>query len=127
MLHGRTPRTAILLSKVRKKREKPTQNRWKWGVDELAVVDQKKHLGVDIAKDCSWNAHMFKVADKGKARTGRLHPILANRHIDTRIKLTVVKGVFVPPVEYAGVVWEGNKKVVKELEAAQMKAAKTIL
>ncbi|CAB1116710.1 unnamed protein product [Ectocarpus sp. CCAP 1310/34] len=56
-----------------------------------------------------------------------LHPILANRHLDTRIKLTVLKSVIVPPLEYAGEVWEGNKKVVKELEAAQMKAAKTIL
>ncbi|CAB1120939.1 unnamed protein product [Ectocarpus sp. CCAP 1310/34] len=63
----------------------------------------------------------------GKARAGKLHPILANRHLDTRIKLTVLKSVIVPPLEYAGEVWEGNKKVVKELEAAQMKAAKTIL
>ncbi|CAB1115356.1 unnamed protein product [Ectocarpus sp. CCAP 1310/34] len=82
---------------------------------------------MEIAKDCSWNAHMSKVAEKGKARAGKLHPILANRHLDTRIKLTVLKSVIVPPLEYAGEVWEGNKKVVKELEAAQMKAAKTIL
>ncbi|CAB1109066.1 unnamed protein product [Ectocarpus sp. CCAP 1310/34] len=70
---------------------------------------------------------MSKVAEKGKAGAGKLHPILANRHLDTRIKLTVLKSVIVPPLEYAGEVWEGNKKVVKELEAAQMKAAKTIL
>ena len=38
-----------------------------------------------------------------------------------------MKSVIVPPLEYAGEVWEGNKKVVKELEAAQMKAAKIIL
>ncbi|CAB1103975.1 unnamed protein product [Ectocarpus sp. CCAP 1310/34] len=121
-------------------KDEPVEHRWKWGIEEIAVVDQCKwgieetaevdqytYLGVEIAKDCSWNAHMSKVAEKGKARAGKLHPILANRHLDTRIKLTVLKSVIVPPLEYAGEVWEGNKKVVKELEAAQMKAAKTIL
>ncbi|CAB1096020.1 unnamed protein product [Ectocarpus sp. CCAP 1310/34] len=100
---------------------------WKWGIEEIAVVDQYTSLGVEIAKDCSWNAQMSKVAEKGKARAGKLHPILANRHLDTRIKVTVLKSAIVPPLEYAGEVWEGNKKVVRELEAAQMKAAKIIL
>ncbi|CAB1106138.1 unnamed protein product [Ectocarpus sp. CCAP 1310/34] len=58
---------------------------------------------------------------------GKLHLMFANRHLDTRIKLTVLKSVIIPPLEYAGEAWEGNKKVVKELEAAQMKAAKAIL
>ncbi|CAB1118116.1 unnamed protein product [Ectocarpus sp. CCAP 1310/34] len=70
---------------------------------------------------------MAKVAEKGKAQAGKLHPILANRRLDTRIKLTVLKSVIVPPLEYAGEVWEGNKKVVKQGEAVQMKAAKIIL
>ncbi|CAB1110718.1 unnamed protein product [Ectocarpus sp. CCAP 1310/34] len=108
-------------------REEPVEHIWKWGIEEIAVVDQYTYLGVEIAKDCSWNAHMSNVAERGKTRAGKLHPILANRHLDTRIKLTVLKSVIVPPLEYAGEVWEGNKKVVKELEAAQMKAAKTIL
>ena len=108
-------------------KEEPVEHRWKWGIEEIAVVDQYTYLGVEIPKDCSWNAHMSKVAEKGKARAGKLHPTLANRHLDTRIKLTVLKSVIVPPLEYAGEVWEGNKKVVKEVEAAQMKAAKIIL
>ncbi|CAB1098534.1 unnamed protein product [Ectocarpus sp. CCAP 1310/34] len=44
-----------------------------------------------------------------------------------RPKHEQTESVIVPPLEYAGEVWEGNKKVVKELEAAQMKAAKVIL
>ncbi|CAB1115185.1 unnamed protein product [Ectocarpus sp. CCAP 1310/34] len=108
-------------------KEEPVEHRWKWGIEEIAIVDQYIYLGVDIAKHCSWNAHMSKVAEKGKARAGKLHPILANRHLDTRIKLTVLKSVIVPPLEYAGEVSKGNKKVVKNLEAAQMKAAKIIL
>ncbi|CAB1105071.1 unnamed protein product [Ectocarpus sp. CCAP 1310/34] len=93
-----------------KSKEEPVEHRWKWGMEEIAVVDQYTYLGVEIAKDCSWNAHMSKVAEKGKSRAGKLHPILANRHLDTRIKLTVLKSVIVPPLEYAGEVWEANKE-----------------
>ncbi|CAB1121249.1 unnamed protein product [Ectocarpus sp. CCAP 1310/34] len=102
-------------------------DKWRLSANVKKSAVMYTYLGVEIAKDCSWNAHMSKVAEKGKSRAGKLHPILANRHLDTRIKLTVLKSVIVPPLEYAGEVWEGNKKVVKELEAAQMKAAKTIL
>ncbi|CAB1104848.1 unnamed protein product [Ectocarpus sp. CCAP 1310/34] len=69
-------------------KEEPVGHRWKWGIKEIAVVDQYTYLGVEIAKDCSWNAHMSKVAEKGKARAGKLHPILANRHLDTRVGYT---------------------------------------
>ncbi|CAB1117831.1 unnamed protein product [Ectocarpus sp. CCAP 1310/34] len=136
-LSANVKKSAVMVCNDNK--EEPVEHRWKWGIEEIAVVDQYTYLGVEIAKDCSWNAHMSKVAEKGKSRAGKLHPILANRHLDTRIKLTVLKSVIVPPLEYAGEsvivppleyageVWEGNKKVVKELEAAQMKAAKIIL
>ncbi|CAB1099598.1 unnamed protein product [Ectocarpus sp. CCAP 1310/34] len=66
------------------------------------TMDQDTYLGAEIANDCWWNAHVSKVAARGKARAGKLHPILANRHLDTRIKLTVLKSVIVPPLEYAG-------------------------
>ena len=35
--------------------------------------------------------------------------------------------VIVPKLEYAGEVWEGNKKLADKLEAVQMSAAKKIL
>ncbi|CAB1115344.1 ABC [Ectocarpus sp. CCAP 1310/34] len=124
-LSANVQKSAVMVCNENK--EEPVEHRWKWGIEEIAVVDQYTYLGVEIAKDCSWNAHMSKVAEKGKARAGKLHPILANRHLDTRINLTVLKSVIVPPLEYTREAWEGNKKVVKELEAAQMKAAKIIL
>jgi len=101
--------------------------KWTWGDKELPIVEKYTYLGVEIANDCKWDVHMHKIAEKGKARAGKLHPILADRHLDTRVKLTILNSVIIPPLEYAGEVWEGNTKIVAELEAAQMKAAKIIL
>ena len=53
--------------------------------------------------------------------------ILTDPHLDTRIKIYVPMNVIVPKLEYAGEVWEGNAKFVKELETGQMTAAKRIL
>ncbi|CAB1101352.1 unnamed protein product [Ectocarpus sp. CCAP 1310/34] len=89
-LSANVQKSAVMVCNENK--EEPVEHRWKWGIEEIAVVDQYTYLGVEIAKDCSWNAHMSKVAEKGKSRAGKLHPILANRHLDTRIKLAVLKG-----------------------------------
>lgn len=61
------------------------------------------------------------VLEGRKYRPGELygyHPIASHK---------ILKSVIVSPLEYAGEVWEGNKKVENELEAAQMKAAKIVL
>ncbi|CAB1111147.1 unnamed protein product [Ectocarpus sp. CCAP 1310/34] len=65
---------------------------------------------IDAAKDFTdlWRLSInvkesaVMVAEKGRARAGKLYPILANRHLDTCIKFTVLKSVIVPPLEYAG-------------------------
>ena len=47
----------------------PVTFRWKWGEDEIPIVDHYyvyMYLGVEISKDCSWDAHMAKVKGKGK-------------------------------------------------------------
>lgn len=49
-------------------REEPVEYRWKWGIEEIAVVDQYTYLGVEIAKDCSWNAHIH-VQGSGKRQS----------------------------------------------------------
>ena len=33
---------------------------WKWGEDELPVVDQYTCLGVEISQDCSWDTSTAK-------------------------------------------------------------------
>ena len=52
--------------------------------------------------------------------------ILTDSHLDTRIKICILINVIVPKLEYAGEVWEGNAKFVKQVETVQMKAAKKI-
>ena len=52
---------------------------------------------------------------------------LTDSHLDTRIKICILIDVIVPKLEYAGEVWEGNAKLVKQLETVQMTAAKKIL
>ncbi|CAB1116628.1 unnamed protein product [Ectocarpus sp. CCAP 1310/34] len=72
-LSANVKKSAVMVCNENK--EEPVEHRWKWGIEEIAVVDQYTYLGVEIAKDCSWNAHMSKGAEKGKARAGKLHPI----------------------------------------------------
>ena len=105
----------------------PIDFKWKWGDEELPRVDQYTYLGVEFEKNCSWDVHIRKLVEKGKARVGKLNPILTDRHLDTRIKAVILNSVIVPPLEYAGEVWEGNQKVAKELERVQTQAAKAIL
>ena len=50
--------------------------------------------------------------------------ILTNPHLDTGIKICILINVVVPKLDFAGEVWEGNAKFVKQLETVQMTAAK---
>ena len=51
-----------------------------------ADVDQYTYLGVEISKNCSWDAHINKIIGKGKAQIGGMDVILRDSHLDTRIK-----------------------------------------
>ena len=100
---------------------------WKWGEDELPIVDQYTYLGVEISIDCSWDAHIAKTLGKDKAQVGKMDAILTDPHPDSRIKTCILMKVIVPRLEYSGEVWEGNAKFVKQLKTVQMTAAKSIL
>ena len=62
----------------------PVNSKWKWGEDELPIVDQCTHLGVDISKDCFRDVHIAKVIGKGKSPVGKMDAILTDPHLDTR-------------------------------------------
>ena len=105
----------------------PVTFKWKWGEDELPIADQYTHLGVEISKECSWDAHIAKGIEKGKAHVGKMDAILTDSHLDTRIQRCILMNVIVPKLEYAREVWEGNAKLVKRLEIVRMTAAKKVL
>ena len=67
---------------------------------------------------------MAKVIGKGKAQVGKMDAILTDSHLDTRSKICILINVIVPKLEYAGELWEGNAKFVKQLETVQMTATK---
>ena len=51
---------------------------------ELPIVDQYTYLGVEISKNCSWDAHIEKVIGKGRSQVGKMDAILSDPHLDTR-------------------------------------------
>ena len=60
----------------------------------------------------------------GKAHVGKMDAILTESHLDTRVKRCILMNLTVPQLEYAGEVWEGNAKLVNQLETVQMAAVK---
>ena len=44
----------------------PVSSSWKWGEDDLRMVDQYTYVGVEISKDCSWDPHIAKVVGTGE-------------------------------------------------------------
>ena len=52
--------------------------------------------------------------------------ILTDSHLDPRIKRCVLMNVIVPKQEYVEV-WEGNARLVKQLETGQTTAAEKVL
>ena len=79
-----------------------------WGEDELPIVDQYMYLGVEISKDCSWDAHIGKVVGKDKSQVGKMDATLTDPHLDTSNKICILMNVFVPKSECGGKVWEGG-------------------
>ena len=56
-----------------------------------------------------------------------MEAILTDPHLDTGVKRCILMNVIVPKLEYAGEVWEGNAKFVKQLQTVQMTAAEHML
>ena len=54
----------------------------------------------------------------------KMDAILTDMQLDARINKRILMNVIVPKLEYAGEVWEGNAKLVKQLATLQMTAAK---
>ena len=62
---------------------------------------QFTYLGVEISKDCSWDAHIAKIIAKGKAHVDKMDAILTDSHLDPRIKRCALINVIALKLEYA--------------------------
>ena len=83
----------------------PAKFKRKWGEDELPIVDQFTYLGVELSKDCSWDAHVAKVTGKGKSQVRKMNAILSDAHLDTRTRTCIWMNMLVPKLKYAREVW----------------------
>jgi hypothetical protein len=60
-----------------------------WGSEPLPVVDKYKYLGVMLASDWTWQAHVEHVVAKATTASyalGSVLHILHNRRLDTEIR-----------------------------------------
>ena len=58
----------------------------------MAQRSQTTALGIYI--------YIANVTGKGKAHIGKMHAILTDSHLDTRVKRCILKNVIVPKLEY---------------------------
>ena len=68
----------------------PVTFKWKWGEEELLIVDQYTYLGAELSKYCSRDVHITKVIGKGKTHVrGTMDAILliTDSHLYTRIRI----------------------------------------
>ena len=93
-------------------RPPPPPGQLEVGEDDLPIVDQYTYHGVDISKDCCWDAHIPKVIGKGEL--GKMDAILTNPHLDTRTKICIPMIVVVPKRLCAGEVMGREREVRKK-------------
>ena len=70
---------------------------WKWGEDELSIVDQYTYLGVEIERS-ALGMHIeqtqYLIERAYKAHVGKMNAILTDSHLDARIKRGILMNVY---------------------------------
>ena len=99
---------------------------WKWGDKDIPEVVSYCYLGIEFAKNGSWDSHVQKVINKGKKKH-QLHRFLSNRNISTVARRLLLVSVLRPTLEYGSEVWACNKRQTAPLESIQLGAAKKTL
>ncbi len=56
---------------------------WKWGDKDIPEAVSYCYLGIEFAKNGSWDSHVQKVINNGKKKLNQLHRFLSNRNIST--------------------------------------------
>ena len=99
---------------------------WKWGDKDIREVSYC-YLGIEFAKNGSWDSQVQKVINKGKKKLNQLHRFLDNRNISTVARRLLLGSVLRPTLECGSEVWAFNKRQTASLESIQLGAAKKML
>ena len=70
----------------------PVNFKWNWGEGALPIVDQYTYVGVEILRECSWDAHTARKVGKGKSQLGRMDTTPSDPHFDTWI--TILRSMY---------------------------------
>ena len=100
---------------------------WKWRDKDIPEVVRYCYLGIEFAKNGSWDSHVQKVINNGKKKLNQLHRFLSNRNISTVARRLLLVSVLRPTLEYGSEVWACNKRQTASLESIQLEAAKKML
>lgn len=91
----------------------------------IEEVIQHKHLGVTIANDCKWHAHIVNITTKAMFRINIMKKL---KFILDRRSLEIIYMSFIRPIlEYCDVVWNNCTQYEKDkLENIQLEAARVV-
>ncbi len=94
----------------------------------LPVVDKYKYLGVMLASDCTWQAHVEHVVAKATAASYAMGSVLHNRRLDTKIRRVVLLAKLRPVLEYCSTVWHAAMDAQRsQLEGVMLRVMKRFL
>ena len=87
------------------------------------VVDKYKYLGVMLASDCTWQAHVEHVVAKATTASYAMGSVLHNRRLDTEIRRVVLLAKLQPVLEYCSTVWHAATDAQRsQLEGVMLKS-----
>ncbi len=92
----------------------------------LSCAEHHPYLGVEIAKDLSWNHHINNIAKSAHRSTNFLCRNVSKCSADT--KQAGITGMVRPKLEYASSAWDLHQQnQIQKLERIQSKAARFVL
>lgn len=53
----------------------------------MPILDKWIYVGVEVQRNCSWDAHMNKQVGEDKTQTGETNVIPTDGHLDSRTKM----------------------------------------
>jgi hypothetical protein len=80
-------------------------------------------LGVMLASDCTWQAHVEHVVAKATTASYAMGSVLHNRRLDTEIRRVVLLAKLRPELEYCSTVWHAATDAQRsQLEGVMLKS-----